>query len=628
MDFFQSQDNARRNTKFLLFLFALAVISLALLTNGLVYLLVKFQDTTSTAVDFRYTWEIFWAVNIAILVLIAIASLIRLIALRGGGASIAELMGGELVIDPKGDFNRRKLLNVVEEMAIASGTPVPSVYIIPEQGINAFAAGYSPGDAVIGVTQGAVDHLNRDELQGVVAHEFSHIFNGDMRLNIRLMGVLYGILMLYLIGRMIVSPSHHVAASRDRSHAAVIAVGIGLMAIGAIGQFFGNLIKAAVSRQREFLADASAVQFTRNADGIADALKRIGGYEPGSILEHPESAEISHLFFSQGITFSFSGLMTTHPPLEERIRRIQPGWDEKFLWEKTPEPAGMAPPDSAMGFAGVSGGVPIDADQVVSQIGNPEPSQVLFAQQLIASIPDVFSDAAHDPYTARSLVYLFLLSGDAEVRTEQLTHLKDEADLGVSDALAKLILSEPKLETGMKLPLLEMAYPMLRQLSYKQYKLFMANMDVLIRADGRVGLSEWAVQKMMSKHLEEVFEAKHSVVKYNKLKQVQDACQILLSLLAHCDRESNIPSADAFNKGAETLELDIQLQEKAALSFKAMNKALEKLNSLHPLRKPKLIKACIATVSADNMISHIELELLRTVADCLECPMPPLGNAV
>jgi len=224
---------------------------------------------------------------------------------------IAELIDGELLVNAQGDLNKQKLLNVVEEMAIASGTPVPPVYLIGDPAINAFAAGYSPGDAVIGVTYGAMENLNRDQLQGVIAHEFSHILNGDMRLNIRLIGILYGILMLALLGRTILSGSR----GRGRTSAGVLAFGAGLMVVGYLGQFFGDLIKAAVSRQREFLADASAVQFTRNREGIAGALKRIGGYKDGSILQHPESAQLSHTFFSEGVSFSFASLMATHPPL-------------------------------------------------------------------------------------------------------------------------------------------------------------------------------------------------------------------------------------------------------------------------------------------------------------------------
>ena len=241
------------------------------------------------------------------IVLVASASLIRMLALRKGGSAVAEMLDGELLVDPGDDINRKKLLIVVEEMAIASGTPVPPVYLIRDTAINAFAAGYSPGDAVIGVTYGAIENLSRDELQGVVAHEFSHILNGDMRMNIRLMGVLYGILVLTVIGRMLAHSGAYRASTRSssgNSDTRLAVVGLGLLIIGYLGHFFGGLIKSAVSRQREYLADASAVQFTRNPSGIADALKRIGGYSSGTFVNHPESEELSHAFFCKGVTLS------------------------------------------------------------------------------------------------------------------------------------------------------------------------------------------------------------------------------------------------------------------------------------------------------------------------------------
>ncbi|MBT7369491.1 MAG: M48 family metalloprotease, partial [Gammaproteobacteria bacterium] len=174
MNFFESQDIARRNTKLLLFLFVMAVISLVLLTNLLVFAFINFQDSARMASgQYYYTWETFLAISAAVILLVILSSLFRLGSLRQGGSAVAEMMDGELLVDAGGDLNKRKLLNVVEEMAIASGTPVPPVYLIRDQAINAFAAGYSPGDAVIGITYGAMENLNRDELQGVIAHEFS-----------------------------------------------------------------------------------------------------------------------------------------------------------------------------------------------------------------------------------------------------------------------------------------------------------------------------------------------------------------------------------------------------------------------------------------------------------------------
>ena len=219
-------------------------------------------------------------------------------------------------------------------MAIASGTPVPPVFLLEDSGINAFAAGYLPGDAVIGVTRGAVDNLSRDELQGVIAHEFSHIFNGDMRTNIRMIGVLHGLLALSLIGHLLlrIFATRNVSSdSKDKGGAFLMGIGLAMIILGSVGSALGGLIKAAISRQREYLADASAIQFTRNPLGIGGALKRIGGLISGSRLEHPNASIASHMYFAQGVFEGFTGLMATHPPLPKRIAAIDPNWDGQYF---------------------------------------------------------------------------------------------------------------------------------------------------------------------------------------------------------------------------------------------------------------------------------------------------------
>ncbi|MDA0977942.1 MAG: M48 family metallopeptidase, partial [Proteobacteria bacterium] len=619
MNFFESQDIARRNTRTLLALFLLAVLSLVLLTNALVFVAINFDTARAATGNYYYNWQTFAVITLGVIGMIFFASLFRTLSLRKGGAAVAELMHGQLLTDHGGDFNKRKLLNVVEEMAIASSTPVPPVYLIPDQAINAFAAGYSPGDAVIGVTEGAMNTLSRDELQGVIAHEFSHILNGDMRLNIRLMGVLYGILMMAILGRILLSSGR---GSRGRNEGGIAAFGLGLVIVGYLGHFFGNLIKAAVSRQREFLADASAVQYTRNPDGIAGALKRIGGYAGGTVMADPESEELSHSLFCQGVKAAMFGAMATHPPLEERIRRLDPSWQGEFLnGPPTQETAARAA--GAMGFAGAAG-VTLDAEQIVEQVGNPTEARLDTARRILGAIPEALADAAHEPYSSRAIVYLMQLHASGEIRDKQLEHLKASADLGVYDALEKLLPFEPELVPAMRLPLLEMCLPSLRQLSYEQYKLFLGNLDALIRADRRVTLQEWAVQKMVQKHLGSAFEGKRSRAKYNRLSQVQDHCAVLLSMLALSDRDAAIEPAVAFAAGLDALELNIELQDKNSLSFARLNDAVDTLADLHPLRKPKLLKACVRTITADGIVSDVEAELLRAVADLLECPVPPL----
>ncbi|MDZ4263884.1 MAG: M48 family metallopeptidase, partial [Pseudomonadota bacterium] len=422
MNFFESQDRVRKNTIQLVLLFGLAVVTLIIMVNLLV--MVAFGYINSEQLQEGGTllqqmdWQTFAAVSAAVVVVVLAGSLYKIMVLSAGGKVVAESLGGQLIPQNSEDLKQRKLLNVVEEMAIASGTPAPPVYLLADEpGINAFAAGFSPRDAVIGVTQGTIDHLSREQLQGVIAHEFSHIFNGDMRLNIRLIGVLHGILILGIIGYYLLYSTSF--SRRGRSNAknagGILALAIGLMVIGFAGTFFGGLIKAAVSRQREYLADASAVQFTRNPDGIAGALKRIGGLEFGSKVENPGAPEVSHAFFAQGVSGFMQSLSATHPPLAKRILRIDPHWDGKFpssdLPDKTVSPRKGEEPSKketitrealAKNLATVATGAAMaDVANAIDQIGNPKPETINHARTLIAEMPVVIKEAAREPYGAR-----------------------------------------------------------------------------------------------------------------------------------------------------------------------------------------------------------------------------------
>ena len=326
MNFFESQDRARKNTFQLILFFGMAVITLIIMVNVLVMLAFGFIDNTQIAGEQslwqQMNWQTFSTISAAVVLVVVVGSLYKIMALSSGGKVVAEGLGGQLIAQNTSDLDQRKLLNVVEEMAIASGTPAPPVYLLAqEHGINAFAAGFSPKDAVIGVTQGAIEHLSRDQLQGVIALEFSHIFNGDMRLNIRLIGVLNGILILGIIGYYLLYSTSLARRGRGngKGAAGILALAIGLIVVGFAGTFFGGLIKAAVSRQREYLADASAVQFTRNPEGISGALQRIGGLQFGSVLENPGAAEISHAFFAQGVSGFMQGYQAHRPQLGWKV---------------------------------------------------------------------------------------------------------------------------------------------------------------------------------------------------------------------------------------------------------------------------------------------------------------------
>lgn len=619
MDFFSSQDHARRKTKLLLVLFVLAVLSIILLTNLLLIVVASFGNTAAMAQGgVRYSWETFLLVSLVVVGVVGLGSVYRVLSLAKGGEAVADMMGGKLLLEPGDDLRKRRLLNIVEEMAIASGTPVPPVYVIADDAINAFAAGFSPSDAVIGITEGAINNLDRDQLQGVIAHEFSHILNGDMRLNIRLMGVLFGIVMLAVIGRIILSPGR---ISRRDGGAAIALAGLGLFVLGYLGKFFGTLIKAAVSRQREFLADASAVQFTRNPQGIAGALKRIGGYSPGSVVADGHSEEISHAFFAEGVKFRFASLTSTHPPLDVRIRRIDPRWDGNFQsGPPTPVPESEA---AALTSGFVAGGSSSTA-HALDDIGHPKPEQLDLARGLIAAIPARLSEAAHEPCSARALVYLVLLDTDPLVRSRQIDHLAESADPFVFSRFQALLQDHGSVAPGMRLPLIEMALPALRQLSRDQYARVKDNIAALIRADNRVGLSEWALQKYLTRNLEAALEGRPPVLKQLNLPQLGNECGVLLSMLAYADASTHGEPERAFDAGRGALGLAITLAPKNQLALGRLNEAVDRLARLHPLQKPKLLKACIATVAADQVVVAVEEELVRAIADALDCPMPPL----
>jgi Zn-dependent protease with chaperone function len=650
MDFFESQDQARRNTGWLVVLFVLAVIGIIitvfLLIGGLFGYLGR-EDLASRGLEWYAIMDLdlFIIVALGVLLVVSGGTLYRIVQLRGGGTVIAEGLGGRRIHTDTRDPRERKVLNVVEEMAIASGIPAPPVFLLDqENGINAFAAGFSPNDAVIGVTAGCVDQLTRDQLQGVIAHEFSHILNGDMRLNIRLIGVLHGIMVIGILGYFVLRSalfSGGYSRSRRSNPAPLLALGFGLMVIGFVGNFFGKLIQAAVSRQREFLADASAVQFTRNPDGIAGALKRIGGFSNGSAIESPNAPESSHMFFGRAISFMAGGLFATHPPLEKRIRQIDPSWQGPFEQiEPGAQPAGLV--EETAGAAGFAGAKPLASisgseisqamDQAVNQIGRPTEAHIRYAAELVQSLPRTVVAAARESYGARALVYALLLDADPAVRKLQLDQLSQSADAGVYRETVKLAPEVEKLTAHVRLPLIDMTIPALRHLSPTQFDSFKRNVIVLVKADNKIDLFEWTLQRIILRHVEPEFkQVKPSRVKYRGLDSVRAQCQVLLSTLAYVGQTDRGEVQNAFEQSASSLGLPgltLEPPEKSGLG--ALDRALDVLDEVTPRLKRQLIQACAVCIRADRKVTVDEAELLRAIADTLECPMPPLlpGQAV
>jgi Zn-dependent protease with chaperone function len=565
--------------------------------------------------------------------------LYKMMVLSGGGKVVAESLGGQLIPRNTEEPNQRKLLNVVDEMAIASGTPAPPVYLLAnEPGINAFAAGFSPRDAVLGITQGAIEQLSRDQLQGVIAHEFSHIFNGDMRLNIRLMGALNGILILGILGYYLMYSASFSGRRRDNgnSGAAILALAVGLMVIGYAGTFFGGLIKAAVSRQREYLADASAVQFTRNPSGIAGALKRIGGLKSGSLVLNPGAPEVSHAFFAKGVTGFAQWLSSTHPPLAKRILRIEPQWDGKFDVAEAPPPAPSQTPDDKTSpkrspdmiknMATVAAqAVASEAIAVMGQIGQSTPESVQLAQSLLAEMPEVIRDAAREPYGARAVIYGLLLGKEAGLREQQLARLQGRADPDVYALTIRLMPQMDALAVRLRLPLIDIAIPALKQLSQSQCPPFLENLAALINMDAQVDLFEWSLQKILSRHLDgHLHKPSTAAVRYQNPGQLTRELGYVLSVMAHAGATDQQGAQRAFDASAGHLaSTELTLLAKQQIRIAELDLVFGKLDLLAPTAKSRLLTACVISIWQDQRATPAEVELLRAFASVLDCPMPP-----
>ncbi len=653
MNFFEAQDSARRSTSLLVLLFVLAVMALLALSNVIVFefmYFVQFSALTLSLDELEQVYDSNLSILLcaAIIGFITLGSLYKLVQLSSGGSAIAQHLGG--VIIPRSSSNplHKKILNVVEEMAIASGTPVPQVYILNEQGINAFAAGWKTTNAVIGITQGALERLNRDELQGVIAHEFSHIFNGDMRLNIRLIAVLHGILMIGMLGRMILRSLRYVRTSRNSKGGGqaillIVAIGGALAVVGYTGTFFGNWIKSLISRQREFLADASAVQFTRSSEGIADALKKIGGAIPGSAILAASVDEYSHAYFALGDTtfnlFSFS----THPPLKQRILRIQPGWDGKYILDerkayrdsddsnKKEAERSRKKDIAASVVAGVGLGANMDvaindALNALDNIGEVTTEQVRAAQLWHKQMPEQVISNAENPYGAQALILALLLAEEDQVNSRQYEVLNEVIGELHTSNVRQVQHAVAELADTQTLPLIDLTLPTLREMTVEQYQRFKQCVQQLISADKKVDLREWIIQRVVLQHLDEQYgHRKKPLAKYFVLGSAKHASELMLSLLAYLEHADSQQALQAFDNAKRSISaVALTLLPKDAISLDSLNEAIDELEFLKPPIKKRFLQACVACISHDGEVTIKAYELTRAIASCLDCPMPPV----
>lgn len=637
MNFFEQQAAARKQTRWLILLFILAVAAIVVAVDAVILIgfgLLSFEAENarlSLADVLANNAGVIAAATIATIAFILVASLFKMSTLRGGGGQVARQMGGVPVDPSTGDPLKRRLLNVVEETALASGVPVPEIYILEkESAINAFAAGYSPSDAAVAVTRGTLEKLSRSELQGVVAHEFSHILNGDMRINIRLMGVLFGILVLALLGRRVLIHSNFMGrSSRSKEGGVVILAAVGLMAVGYIGLFFGRWIKAAVSRQREYLADASAVQFTRDPNGIGGALMKIAVYSDASYLE-ADSEEISHMLFGSGRKMS---LLATHPPLEQRIGRVDPSFRPEDLKrlardiqrERKREAEKREREQTAKGTPG--GGI-FDARTLVDGIGSPDWERMLTAAAFAAAIPAVMDRAVHSAEWAPEVLFYTLLDDDPAIRQKQMLIVAEGMGAESESRLRRLLDEAGPVQPEQRLPLMELAFPTLRQRPSDFLHDVLSTIKSLVDADGETGVFEYLLARSVSEHIWASQDpARVKVSGKARLKNhLGEAESVLAILAARSGADADVALA-AYREGQKWIDSADGAMPDVDDWVGALDRALPVLDRLSAEDKETLVRAMATVVMHDGRLLPAELELLRVVCDLIHVPLPLLTRS-
>ena len=679
MDFFAAQELRRRKTKWLIALYLLAVLSIIIgiyvvIVIGLGLAGPNFSANGGPAeampggVSSLFNPELFAIVAGLNMLVIGGASLSKIVELRGGGEHVASSLGGVRVPQSTTNPAERQLLNVVEEMAIASGISVPPVYILRhEQTINAFAAGFTPADAVIGINQGTLDNLNRDELQGVIAHEYSHILNGDMRINIRLIGVLFGIQMLATIGYFVLrSMGGGYGHRRQRSDGngkggagAILVIALALLVFGAIGQFFAKWIKATLSRQREYLADASAVQFTRNPDGLSGALKVIGASSTGSAMATPAAEQMSHMFFANSFSSMMFSMFSTHPPIVPRIQQVDKNFDGDFnaftkarqqaalrreaarqkRAEEKSRDSRLKTPLGKVFPAEIAEKFSIDPLLLLGSIGAPNSDDVQRSQSLISKLPAVIVDAARHPYSARCIAFAMLIDDDPDQTEHQWKYLqKHEGEMSV-ETTRRLVPMIHELGLIFRLPLMEMIQSSLADLSPEQYEKFRSTIQGLVKLDSRTSLFEFTVRHHLLMHLDRRFNhRKPPRVLYKKMSQVKREVRMMLSAFASASRIGSVLENQKEADPAETqaaFELAMQVAELGGTrqpvtepepwTADQLEGCMRALHHASLTVKKQFLYAAVVLITYDHEVTTAEAEFFRAVAESLDCPVPVLA---
>jgi Zn-dependent protease with chaperone function len=631
VSFFAQQERARRASGTLFFLYAVAVAAIVASVNGVVWL-------TCLVFSYQKTSQVFLITSLVTLVVIALGTVEILAKLSLGRGELAALLSGRPVARGSVDDDEHRLVNIVDEMSIASGLAAPPLFVLHrEDGINAFAAGLSPSQAVVIVTQGAIEQLSRDELQAVIAHEFSHILNGDIRINLRAVYVLQGIVFLAAIGRFMMQYYSGAGTEEGRRFAyfPLALLGVGVFCVGSIGLVFCRMIQASLARERENLADACAVQFTRNADALCGALARIQVHSEGASIRNWHADALAHMLFAPASGGWLRALFATHPPIEERMRRINPHLSPDFYFEKArlprreeqkkseeerpkePEKPKTIVPKRLTGVAAL-----------IAAIGAPGAEHLEYAQGLLAYLSPEIRAALGDAFGAQAVMLGCLIDPELTHRGRQLRALEA---MGLEGLARKAEVLSPylrELDRAYRLPVVALAVPRLKGLDEAGRAKFLEAMRAVMQADQRLTLGEFVLATILDWTLGP--QARRAGgVRFKDRAELAAETALVLSLLAHAGGTDEKARQAAFDKAKDVLAMPVlALAGQDRLVLAQVAGALERLSQLAPAEKEKLLEGFAAAIAADENVRLMEHELLRAVACVLDCPMPPAIGAL
>jgi Zn-dependent protease with chaperone function len=641
VDFFGAQARARQQSRLLTWSFAGCVLGVILVLDVVVLSVLRVWHAAGRHGEPFEASLLQWVlvhpgattlVSLAIGGFIGAASLYRMQQLREGGGYVARSMGGVRVERGTGDPRRRMLHNVVEEMSLAAGVPVPEVYVLEQEtGINAFAAGHTPANAAVAVTRGALQNLSRDQLQGVIAHEFSHILNGDMRLSMRLIGLIFGLMAVALTGRMLLRVSRH----GDKGAVPLAIAGLVIAVVGQVGFWAGRILQAWISRKRECLADASAVQFTRNPDGLRDALIRAAALGEQRRFASPALEEVAHMLFLPGVQH----WLATHPPLLERVQALDPHVNQAQLesmlrrshaaWkqsqaESKPEPSieDAAPAAQATrDFLGTT--VPAAATLIAATTGEPRPRHLDYAIALRHALPRQLHGNA-DPEQAQALMLALLVFSDSAEHVAQLALVSAQLGAATADRVRHAAQHAAQLSPVLRLPAVLQLFPALRTLAPGDRLHFIQLLQELMRMDGRLSVFDYALEKLVVRGLGTLQRPRDPHGRLG-LADLSTELGVVFAVLARHGARNDIQARQAYEAGLAPLLPRTRPAYSVIDDWTTIfDSSLEELCELQALAKQLLIEGLVRTIAHDELLTPAEAELLRAICAVLECPLPPV----